>query len=515
MSIVPPSIRRPTPDDVRECAAEFHMDLSDDEVAEFVEFLDGMLDAWERLDDLVDDRTTYEYTDRDPGYRPDEREDPLNVAVTKCHVAGVDDGPLSGYAVGLKDNVAVRGVELTAGSRIFEGFQPDHDATVVTRLLDAGATVTAKLAMEDMAVSGTGDQAATGPVLNPRDPEHLAGGSSSGSGAAVVSDAVDVAIGTDQAGSIRIPAAVNGCVGLKPTFGLVPYTGIVEVAPSIDHAGPMAASVEDCALVLDAIAGPDGDDPRQQGTAVNQYARAVGDVPDAPTVGVLEQGFGWDVADPGVDETVRDALADFETSSATLQDASVPLHLDGRPIRNAITTEAHTAMTKAEGVGHFHEKPYDEQFASAFAHARRVHADDFPLSYKLRLILGEYLTEQYHGLYHAKAQNARHRLRDAYDEALQDVDVLAMPTVPRVALEHEGTVTRREYMDRRRGMIYNTSPFNVTGHPAISVPCGTVDGLPVGLMFVGARGDDARVLRVARAFESDVGWSEPAVVARE
>jgi len=416
---------------------------------------------------------------------------------------------LSGYEIGLKDNIAVAGIPMTCGSRILDSYVPGHDATIVTRLLDAGGTITGKLNMEDLAFGSKGDLSATGPVLNPRDSAHLAGGSSSGSAAAVVSGAVDVAIECDQGGSVRMPAAWCGCVGLKPTCGLVPYTGIVGAGHTYDHAGPMTTTVAECALVLNVIAGEDPGDPRQGGPEQNdvptQEYRAVLESGDAITVGVVEEGFGFDHGDLAVDETILAALDDF--SDAEMREISIPTHHNSTAIYCGIVNEEVTAVIRNEGVGHFVTGWYDTQFAEAFAQARRIRANEFPPTLKLRLIVGQYMAERYRSHYHAKAQNLRHDLTQAYDDALADVDVLTMPTVVRTAIELDDDLTRRKMLTRPNENT-NTSPFNVTGHPAISVPCGTVDGLPVGLMFVGDRFDDATVLRVAHAFEHATDWQE-------
>ncbi|MFB6068965.1 MAG: amidase family protein, partial [Halobacterium sp.] len=316
MSEIPPNVRPPTPEDVREMAAKHHMDLSADEVEDFVALAGATLDAYERLDELPEPSPDVTYTDRDAGYRPDDDEDPLNAFVRKCEVRGADDGPLAGYEVGLKDNVSLAGIEMTCGSKLFEGYVPQVDATIVTRMLDAGATVTGKLNMEDMAFSGSGELSATGPVLNPRSTEHVAGGSSSGSIAAVVSGDVDVAIGGDQGGSVRIPAAWSGGVGHKPTHSLVPYTGIAGLGQSFDHAGPMATSVADAALVMDVIAGKDPKDPRQGWVPDDTYADALDRDPSDLTVGVVAEGFGHDESEAGVDEAVRTALDRFADAGA-------------------------------------------------------------------------------------------------------------------------------------------------------------------------------------------------------
>ncbi|MEM4779969.1 MAG: amidase [Halalkalicoccus sp.] len=500
----PPNVRPPTPEEIRECARRHHVELSDEEVEDFAAIVPETLAGYERLDKLVADRPRIEYTDRDPGYRPDRSEDPLNAFVMKCEVRGAEDGPLAGYEVGLKDNVNLAGVEMTLGSRLFEGYVPSTDATIVTRLLDAGATITGKLNMEDMAFSGSGELSATGPVANPHDPDYVAGGSSSGSAAAVGSGEVDVAIGGDQGGSIRIPASWSGIVGHKPTHGLVPYTGIAGLGRSFDHAGPMCSTVEDCARVLEVIAGRDGLDPRQGEVPTEEYPAALDRDPSDVTVGVLEEGFGHEASESGVDATVREALDAFAEAGATVEEVSIPMHRDGLAIWNAIAIEGTTATVDAEGVGHHGTGRYDTQFAEAFGRARRAQADDYLTTLKLTLVLGEYLGDRYRGRYYAKAQNLSRTLAAEYDAALESVDVLAMPTTPQTAHGIDREISRVEAIERALCMLDNTAPFDVTGHPAISVPAGSSDGLPVGLMLVGGRFEDAAVLGSAAALEGSV-----------
>ncbi|ELY48228.1 amidase [Natronorubrum sulfidifaciens] len=504
MSESPPNVQPLTPEEIREYAAHHHIDLADSEVEDFEAVIAETLAGYERLDELPDYRPRVEYTDRDPGYKPGPDEDPLNAFVTKCEVRGADDGPLADYDVGLKDNVNVAGVELTLGSKLFEGYVPSTDATIVTRLLEAGATITGKLNMEDMAFSGSGELSATGPVLNPVDSDHIAGGSSSGSAAAVGTGDVDVAIGGDQGGSIRIPAAWSGLVGHKPTHGLVPYTGIAGLGRSFDHAGPICSTVEDCARVLDVIAGEDGLDPRQGAVPTTEYPEALSDDPSDVTIGVVTEGFDRETSEAGVDDTVRDAIAAFEDAGATVQEVSIPMHLDGLTIWNAIALEETAATVNGECVGHYGKGFYDTQLADAFGRARRAQADDYLTTLKFTLVLGQYMADEYRGRYYAKAQNLSRKLAAEYDDALADVDVLAMPTTPQTAHEVDRTISRLEAIERALNMLHNTAPFDVTGHPAVSVPAGRSDGLPVGLMLVGERFDDATVLSSAHAFEQHV-----------
>jgi amidase len=506
MSETPPNIQSPTSEEIRKAAAKHYIDLSEDEVEDFALAIEDTLGGYERLDELSASRPDIQYTNRDFGYKPNREEDPLNAFVTKCRVEGNDSGPLSGYEIGLKDSIAVAGIEMTAGSKLFEGYVPSTDATIVTRLLDAGATITGKLNMEDMAFSGSGELSATGPVLNPRNPEYIAGGSSSGSIAAVVNDDVDVAIGSDQGGSVRIPASWSGGVGHKPTHGLVPYTGTIGLGHTIDHIGPMATNVEDCALFLDVMAGKDPLDPRQGTVESGDYVDSLSDDPSNLTVGVVDEGFGHEQTEDDVDTVVREALTSFEDAGADLIDVSIPMHLDGLAIWNGIVMEETTALLRDEGIGRYGRGFYDPQLADAVGKARRAQADDYLSTVKLTLILGQYMSDEYRGHYYAKAQNLARELGHRYDAMLSDVDVLAMPTTPQTAHKQQDDLTRLEVIDRALNMLSNTAPSDATGHPAISVPAGEANGLPVGLMFVGEQFEDETVLRAGQAYEQSVGW---------
>lgn len=499
-------ITPPTAEQIERYAAEHYMDLSEAEIETMKAVIPEVLGAYERLEELEPSKPEVEYPDREDRGEPGPDDDPLNAFVRRCEVAGSDDGLLAGYEVGLKDNVSLAGIEMTFGSEVIPGYVPEIDATIVTRLLDAGGTITGKLNMENLAFSGSGEMSAYGAVANPHDTDHLAGGSSSGSAAAVAAGDVDVSIGGDQAGSIRIPAAWCGCVGHKPTHGLVPYTGILGLGRSFDHTGPIAETVADAARVLEAIAGKDPLDPRQGAVETQSYADVAerDPAPEELTVGVLEEGFGHEASEAGVDDTVAAALDSLSAAGAAVVDVSIPMHLDGFPIWNGVANEETTATLDGEGMGHFGNGYYDTDLMSAFAEARRENADDYPPTVKFVATLGAYLAEEYHSHYYAKAQNLSLDLAAAYDDALEDVDVLAMPTTPQTAHERLEDPSDAQIIDRAVNMLPNTSPFDVTGHPALSVPAGKNDGLPVGAMFVGRRFDDRTVLEVGRAFEQVV-----------
>src|SRR5262245_43573022 len=281
----------PTLDEIGEVAAELGLHLD----AESAAFFQGLLGAFgasaQQLDAWPDGFPPVRYP-RTPGVRPPPEENALGAWYVKTRIEGAPSGPLAGRTVALKDNVMVAGVPMMNGTALLEGYVPPVDATVVTRILDAGGVVAGKAVCEAWCFSGGSHTADTGPVRNPHDPSRSAGGSSSGSGALVAGGEVDFAIGCDQGGSIRVPASFCGVVGLKPTHGLVPYTGILSLEPTIDHAGPITRTVADNALLLGAIAGPDGLDSRQADVRLDDYVGALGRGVRGLRIGVLREGFG-------------------------------------------------------------------------------------------------------------------------------------------------------------------------------------------------------------------------------
>lgn len=503
---VPPEVRPPSTDEIRMMAARHDLALTDDEVELFAEFARGRLEFCETLLELDD---PFQPPDDRRCRRPGEDEDPFNAFVTRCDVQEADDGPLAGLSVGVKDCVAVAGIEMTCGSPVLEGYVPDRDATIVTRILAAGGRLTGKTNMDEMACSGLGISA-TGPVRNPRDHDHLAGGSSGGSAVAVITGEVDVAVGGDQGGSIRIPASWSGCVGFKPTFGRVPYTGAVGRDVTRDHLGPMGTSVADCRTLLGVLEGDDPADPRQPTRADSGERKDPSGTADL-RVGVVAEGFGHDHSEAGVDRTVEDALAAFDEHVGTVESTSVPMHADSFTVMRGIALEGTVALYRDEAVGRYGRGFYDATLAAEFGERRRERAADLPLTDKLRLVLGEHLDETTHGYYYAKAMNLAFALTDAYDAALEEYDVLAMPTTPNTAAPVLEDGDPEAYVRQAKNMAVNTGAASVTGHPAISVPCGATDGLPVGLMFVGRRGRDRTVLRAGEAFEVAVDVELPPV----
>jgi amidase len=357
-------------------------------------------------------------------------------------------------------------------------------------------------------VSGGSHTSSTGPVQNPRKHGFTTGGSSSGSAALVAAGEVPMAIGGDQAGSIRIPAAYCGIVGMKPTFGLVPYTGIGPLEITLDTAGPMTANVADNALLLEVLAGPDGLDARQHQARVDKYTEALRQGVKGLRIGMLREGFGHPNAEPDVDAKVRAAAERFRSLGASVVEVSVPEHLTlGFPVWAAIRGDAAcVTLLEMNGFGLGYEGLYPLSAIGA-AMKWRDHADEFADTLKIATILSKYTLHKYGGHYYAKAQNLRRRLRAAYDAALASHDLLLLPTTVMKATPIPGKnaspqeITRRSWEATR-----NTCPFNVTGHPAISIPCGMADGRPIGLMLVGKHWDERTIYRASAAFEGSGDW---------
>jgi amidase len=331
----------------------------------------------------------------------------------------------------------------------------------------------------------------------------MCGSSSNGSAAVVVNGQADMALGGDQGGSIRLPSSWSGCCGHKPTYGLVPYTGIFPIELTIDHTGPMARTVADCALMLEAIAGEDGLDPRQIGVRTQPYVAELEKGAEGLRVGILREGFGIpDASEADVDEAVRSAAAALESAGASVEEISVPLHSDGLAIWAAVANEGATElMVRGNAYGTNHKGHYTTDLVEFYGRARRERANDYSITVKLTVLIGAWMTERYHHRYYAKAQNLGRRLRAAYAEALERCDVLVLPTTAMKAKPIPTSGDLLEILGAALGNLHNTSPFDVTGNPALSVPCGPEGELPIGMMLVGRHFDDATVLRAGHAYQ--------------
>lgn len=501
------AVSRPSAADIEAAATHFGFHLDAAEQRGYLAAVGQMLTSYDVVDELYDEIARPQVPER--GYRfPKPADNPLGAWYVTAQIASGAHGPLSGRTVAVKDNIAVAGIPMMNGSRAVEGFVPRRDATVVDRLLAAGATIAGKSVCEDLCASGSSFTSASGPVRNPWDDRRETGGSSSGSAALVAAGEVDLALGGDQGGSIRIPASLCGIVGHKPTHGLIPYTGAFPIERTVDHVGPMTRTVADAALLLTLLAGADGRDPRQpaQVPTIDYRAALTGDV-GGLRVGVVAEGFGQPGSLPDADDLVRSAAQRFAEIGCTVGDISLPWHHTALHVFTVIFTDGAThQMLDGNGYGLGADGLYDPELMAHFATQRIAHADQLANTVKATALCGHYGLRTLGGASYAKARNLLPQVRAAYDTALAQYDVLAMPTVPGTAdILPAGNPQDVTLLGRALGKALNTAPMDITGHPAISVPAGLVNGLPVGMMLIGKRFDDATVLKLADAFEALCG----------
>ena len=392
-------------------------------------------------------------------------------------------GPLHGIPLGLKDLYYVKGVRNTSGSRIYDDFVPDYDCTIATRFGEAGAILLGKLNLHQFAYGPQGENPDYGHMHNPWNPELIAGGSSGGSGSAAASGQCTLTMGSDTGGSIRIPSALCGLAGLKPTYGLLSRHGLTPLSWSLDHPGPMTRTVEDCALVMNAVAGYDPKDPASANVPVPDYTRALtGDIRGL-RVGVPKEYFEVPV-DPQVEQAVRKAIDMLGELGATVTEVSWPMYLHAMSISTTVLMPEATAY-----------------------HSKLVRGRGAQLSppVRLRLEAGFFIS----GPDYVQAQQARTAFNRQSLALLNEVDVLAGPTEPIFA--HRIGATSVKVGDTMLGstpaLTQYTRPFNLNGFPAITVPCGfSEEGLPIGLQLGGRPFDEETVLRAAHAYEQATEW---------
>ena len=406
-------------------------------------------------------------------------------AAEQAVMAGRPLGPLHGVPIALKDLYCTKGVRTTGGSKILGDWIPEEDATVVTRLAAAGAISLGKLNMHEFAYGPEGLNVHYGTPRNPWDAatHRICGGSSSGSGAAVAAGLCAGALGSDTGGSIRIPSSLCGLSGLKPTYGRVSRAGALPLSWSLDHVGPMCRSAADCALVLGAMAGYDPRDPTSSVLPVPDYAAALtGDVKGL-RIGVLRRFF-LESADEEVARAVEAAVAALQGLGATAAEAALPLM--------AHAADASTAVLAPEAYA------YHERWL-------QTRPQDYGPDVRERLRVGAFIS----GADYLQGARVRGLIRDEVDQVLAGLDVLICPSTPiaATAVDQGEVVIRGERQSVRQSLIRYTRPFNLSGHPAVSVPCGlTTSGLPIGLQIVGRPFDEATVLRVADAYQRATDW---------
>jgi len=429
------------------------------------------------------------------GTIPFDPDDRYNAFLTTCKNPSHGNGKLAGVAVAVKDNISTKNIETTCASKILKGYVPPYDAHVIELLRAEGAAIAGKTNMDEFGMGSTTENSAFGPTLNPCDPSRVPGGSSGGSAAAVAAGMVQMALGSDTGGSIRCPASFCGIVGLKPSYGRVSRYGLIAYSNSLEQIGPLGKSVTDVSTLMSAIAGYDRHDTTSRDKPYTH-------TPDADIkglkIGIPQEYFGAGV-DPAVAAVVRKAIGRLEELGAVTVPCSIPSMEYALAAYYVTTTcEASSNLARFDGVRYGPAPDTNKSWHDAYTEVR---AAGFGAEVRRRIMLGTFaLSSGYYGKYYAKAQIARENVRADFNRIFSGADVIAGPTMPTVAFR------LKEKSDPLSMYLADilTVPANLAGIPAISVPCGTAHGLPVGLQIMGRMFEDERVVDVAYAYEQAV-----------
>ncbi|MTD54432.1 amidase family protein [Amycolatopsis pithecellobii] len=502
-------VRRPTPEEVTGLGAAEYLNLTEREAEQYARILDQTFAGVDRVDELPAPTPPLIYTDRDPGGPVSDTDDPFHAFIRRCHVKGAAEGVLNGLTVGVKDNLAVAGVPVTNASRTLS-YTPTTDAVVVSRLLAAGADIVGKTNLDDFSTSGTGESSWYGPARNAVDPTRSAGGSSGGSGSAVRSGAVDLAIGVDEGGSARIPASFNGIVSIKPSQGLVPSHGLTYMDHTIDAVCPMASTVELTARMLDVMSGHSDRDPQwvRGKPSPTSAAATLGEGVAGLRIGVVTEGRDPGLCEPGVLAAFESSCAALDAAGATVSPVSIPLWTDAWAIETTLLLHLAWLTAQSDGTGYSHLGEVDVERTHAFGLVRRMEADSFPPFFKVWLMGGRYLHDKYFSTYFAKAANLRRALMAQIDAAFGQFDLLVTPTTPQVApVLLDRPAEDPELLARGTTMVANTCVLNLSGHPALAVPSG-VDpetAMPTSIQIIAPLWQDALTFRAGAVIEDAAG----------
>ncbi|MBX3660315.1 MAG: Asp-tRNA(Asn)/Glu-tRNA(Gln) amidotransferase subunit GatA [Ramlibacter sp.] len=422
-----------------------------------------------------------------------------------AQIAAGTAGVLAGVPIAHKDIFVTRDFASTAGSRMLEGYRSPFDATVVRRLGEAGAVTLGKLNCDEFAMGSSNENSAFHPARNPWDSSRIPGGSSGGSAVAVAARLAPAATGTDTGGSIRQPAAFCGITGIKPTYGRASRYGMIAFASSLDQAGPMAHTAEDCALLLSVMCGPDLDrDSTSLDLPAEDFTRSLDASLDGLRIGVPREFLGEGLS-ADVRAAVDAALAQYQKLGARLVEISLPRTQLSIPVYYIIApAEASSNLSRFDGVKFGHRA---KQYADLNDMYRKTRAEGFGDEVKRRIMTGTYvLSHGYYDAYYLQAQKIRRMIADDFQQAFAQCDLIAGPVAPSVAwkLGGHGNDPLADYL----ADIF-TLPASLAGLPGMSVPCGTGEaGMPVGLQLIGNYFDEAKLLNAAHRFQQATDWHQ-------
>jgi aspartyl-tRNA(Asn)/glutamyl-tRNA(Gln) amidotransferase subunit A len=410
-------------------------------------------------------------------------------------------GPLTGVPIAQKDIFCTEGVRTSCGSKMLDSFISPYDATVVERFKRAGTPMLGKLNMDEFAMGSSNETSFYGPVKNPWDTGTVPGGSSGGSAAAVAARLAPGATGTDTGGSIRQPASFCGITGLKPTYGLVSRYGMIAFASSLDQGGPMARTAEDCALMLQVMAGFDPRDSTSLDRPVPDYSASLGDGLEGLRIGLPKEFFGEGL-DADIARLIHEAVAEYEKLGATVKEVSLPnMHLSAPAYYVVAPAECSSNLARLDGVRYGHRCAEPKDLKDLYMRSR---GEGFGAEVKRRILIGTYaLSAGYYDAYYLKAQKLRRLISEDFKRAFREVDVLMGPTSPSVAFRfgEKSADPIAMYLSD----IY-TIAVNLAGLPGLSLPVGFSKNLPVGMQVIGDYFSEARLLNVAHRYQQATDW---------
>ncbi|KAF4631907.1 hypothetical protein G7Y89_g6222 [Cudoniella acicularis] len=506
LSVTPTEGIKITEDDLSAIAEKFGYEFKGDEKVEYTTLLAATCNAMQVVSEMEDYQPEPDFglTPRENIYFPKKEDNPDNIWAHRFDLSHKSPSSdlLKGKTFCIKDNICVAGVPCLIGTEVMSGWIPKTDATIVTRILEAGGLIKGKAVCENLSTSAASFTAATGAIDNPYAKGYSAGGSSSGTANLVAKGEVDLGIGADQGGSIRIPASLCGIVGFKATAGLIPYTGIVNNEATIDYVGPMTRTCLENAILLEAIAGVDGLDDRQRaGTPfrdqVPKYSSILLETKDSGIrglqIGVLKEGLSSKIMDPGVENKFRAAVAVLKNLGTIVKEISIPMHEIAPIIFAAASKQDEDLHTRREKLDVPQRSPISKN--ATFA--------------------GEFCWQKFPHVY-AKSINLCCKLTEIYDKVLKEYDVLIMPSTitpsDPLPLPTDSIVTK---MSKTIGKLENTCPFNATGHPALAILIGFVPAkgdknirVPASIQIVGRHFDEITCLKVGFAWENAKSWKE-------
>lgn len=503
-------LRVPRPDEIEAAARREFLELSAGEAQDILPTIASYLAILDRIEAMPPVDVALKYQSRDPGREPTDAEDPYNAFARIVRVEGSGEGPLRGRTVAVKDSICVAGIPRTNASRTLR-YVPTIDATVVERMLDAGATLIGTLNMDDHGCSGYGETSIFGPPQNPQMPSRTCGGSSGGAGSALASGAIDFALGTDAGGSARIPAAMCGVVAIKGTHGLVPQFGGGGLPSFIDAICPMARTVEDLATLLEVVSGPDWREtsPVAVPERTVPYSHAAEEGVRGLRIGVVKQCVDDDRCQPAVLEAIKRAGDTFANAGATVETVSIPEWNDAYPIWLGLWLRGLTARLRSDDLGYPRSGIVDVHNVHHAGIVRRQESGLLPPLAKVTTIATSYLEQNYYSTLFAQVYNQRWRLTQCINSALERVDLLMTPTCPTTAILLEcEPIGEVESLEKSTSQVVFTAVPNVTQHPALAIPCGSdTENLPTSVQIIGRPFDEHTMLRAGFALQARGGLS--------